>query len=96
MTQNRIKKRQPTVERATDVHCPIMVLKAKETIAAIPTPLLRVLVSKISAGIIQDKGPAVLPKQNWEGVSGTNFGRDGLRVEEVVWWEEYVQYRSMK
>jgi translation elongation factor EF-1alpha len=35
------------------------VLKAKDTIVAIETPLERVLVSKISAGMIQDNGPHV-------------------------------------
>jgi hypothetical protein len=39
------------------------VLKAKETIVAIETPLERVRVSKISAGIIQDKGPHVAEKE---------------------------------
>jgi hypothetical protein len=35
------------------------VLKAKETIVAMETPLERVRVSKISAGMIQDRGPHV-------------------------------------
>ena len=35
----------------------IIVLKAKEVIVAILTPLERVRVSKTSAGMIHDKGP---------------------------------------
>lgn len=48
---------------ATEVVCPIMVLKAKDVMVAIDTPLLRVLVSKISAGMIQDRGPQVKLKE---------------------------------
>lgn len=44
---------------AVSVICPIRVLKANETIVAIETPLERVLVSKISAGITQERGPQV-------------------------------------
>jgi hypothetical protein len=40
-----------------------MVLNAKDVIVAMETPLERVLVSKISAGMIQDKGPQVELKQ---------------------------------
>jgi hypothetical protein len=36
-----------------------MVLNAKDVMVAIETPLERVLVSKISAGMIQDSGPQV-------------------------------------
>lgn len=45
--------------RATDVVCPIMVLNANDTMVAMDTPLERVLVSKISAGMIHDSGPHV-------------------------------------
>ena len=38
---------------------PMSVLKAKETMVAIETPLERVRVSNISAGMIQVKGPQV-------------------------------------
>lgn len=41
------------------VTCPIMVLKANDIMVAIETPLARVRVSKISAGIIQLSGPQV-------------------------------------
>jgi hypothetical protein len=44
---------------AIGVVCPIIVLNAKLTIVAILTPLALVLVSKISAGMIQDSGPHV-------------------------------------
>lgn len=60
---------------ASPVTCPIMVLKAKEVIVAIDTPLERVLVSNtrevshvlswkdarnlLSAGMIQERGPHV-------------------------------------
>jgi hypothetical protein len=40
-----------------------MVLKAKDTMVAMDTPFDLVLVSKISAGIIQLRGPAVDEKQ---------------------------------
>jgi hypothetical protein len=49
--------------RATDVVWPIMVLKAKDIIVARDTPLARVFISKISAGMIQDKGPQVALKE---------------------------------
>jgi hypothetical protein len=39
-----------------------MVLKANEVMVASETPLDRVLVSKISAGMIQERGPQVLEK----------------------------------
>jgi hypothetical protein len=47
---------------ATPVTCPIMVLNANETMQAMETPLERVFVSKISAGMIQDKGPQLALK----------------------------------
>lgn len=47
------------------VTCPINVLKAKETIAPMETPLDLVLVSKISAGIIHDKDPHVNENDIW-------------------------------
>jgi hypothetical protein len=40
-----------------------MVLKANETIVAMETPFERVLVSKISAGMIQESGPHVAEKE---------------------------------
>src|ERR1051326_8021219 len=48
---------------ATEVTCPIIVLKAKLVIVAIDTPFARVLVSNISAGIIQLNGPHVALKE---------------------------------
>jgi hypothetical protein len=42
---------------------PMRVLKAKDTMVAIETPLERVRVSNISAGMIQDKGPQVAEKE---------------------------------
>lgn len=42
---------------------PIMVLKAKETIVAMETPLERVWVSKISAGMMKERGPQVAEKE---------------------------------
>jgi len=42
---------------------PIIVLKAKLTIVAIETPLDRVRVSNISAGMIHDSGPQVALKE---------------------------------
>jgi hypothetical protein len=48
---------------AVDVVCPIIVLKAKLTIVAIETPLALVLVSNISAGIIQLSGPQEILKE---------------------------------
>ena len=48
---------------AVSVTCPMSVLKAKETIVAIETPLERVRVSKISAGMIQERGPQVALKE---------------------------------
>lgn len=39
------------------------VLKAKEVMVAIETPLDRVRVSKISAGMIQESGPQVAEKE---------------------------------
>jgi hypothetical protein len=39
------------------------VLKAKEVMVAMETPLERVRVSKISAGMIQDSGPQVAEKE---------------------------------
>jgi hypothetical protein len=47
------------VFNAVEVVCPINVLKAKLVIVAMDTPLALVLVSKISAGIIQLSGPHV-------------------------------------
>ena len=41
----------------------IMVLKANDTMVAMETPLERVLVSKTSAGMIQDRGPHVAEKE---------------------------------
>lgn len=49
--------------RATEVVWPIMVLKANDIMVAIDTPLARVFISKISAGIIHDKGPHVALKE---------------------------------
>ena len=45
------------------VTCPIKVLNAKETMVAIITPLDRVLVSKISAGMIHESGPQAALKE---------------------------------
>jgi hypothetical protein len=45
--------------RNSPVICPMSVLKAKDTMVAMETPLERVRVSKISAGIIHDRGPQV-------------------------------------
>lgn len=62
LTMNRMYHLQPMPSlssRATLVVWPIMVLKAKLVMVAIETPLERVLVSKISAGIIHDRGPHV-------------------------------------
>lgn len=42
------------------VTCPIMVLKANHTIVASNTPLARVAVLKISAGMIHDMVPGAL------------------------------------
>lgn len=56
-TANRVKYRQPTESMATLVICPISVLKAKLIMVARDTPLERVCVSKISAGMIQESGP---------------------------------------
>jgi len=47
---------------ATGVTCPIKVLKAKDTMTPIETPLERVRVSKTSEGMTQDKGPQVAEK----------------------------------
>jgi hypothetical protein len=47
---------------AVGVTWPIIVLKAKEIMVASETPLERVLVSNISAGMIHDKGPHVALK----------------------------------
>ena len=44
---------------------PIIVLKAKEVIAPIETPLERVLVSKISAGMIHERVPQVNENEIW-------------------------------
>lgn len=66
LTIKRIYHRQPMPvlsSRATEVVCAIMQLKAVLTIVAMETPLARVLVSKISAGMIQDRGPHVALKQ---------------------------------
>ena len=52
-------QRHLMVSIAVDVVCPIKVLKAKLAIVAIDTPFARVLVSKISAGMIQLSGPHV-------------------------------------
>jgi hypothetical protein len=62
LTMKRIYQRQPIPvlsSNATEVVCPIMVLKAKLVIVAMETPLDLVFVSKISAGMIQDRGPQV-------------------------------------
>lgn len=48
---------------AVPVTCPIKVLKAKETMVAMETPLERVRVSNISAGITQERGPQVAEKE---------------------------------
>lgn len=62
-TQKRIYQRHLILVMATDVVWPIIVLKAKLVIVAIETPLARVLVSKISAGIIQESGPQAQEKE---------------------------------
>lgn len=49
-TQKRMYQRHLIVFMATEVVCPIIVLKAKLVMVAIETPFARVLVSKISAG----------------------------------------------
>ena len=51
------------VKMAVDVVWPIKVLKAKLVMVAMETPLLLVLVSKISAGMIHDNGPQVALKE---------------------------------
>ena len=48
---------------AVEVTCPIKVLKAKETMTERLTPLEHMCVSKISAGIIQKRGPQVAEKE---------------------------------
>jgi hypothetical protein len=48
---------------AVDVVCPIIVLNAKLTMVAILTPLALVLVSNISAGMIQLSGPQEMEKE---------------------------------
>lgn len=50
-------------ESNSPVIWPIRVLKAKETMVAMDTPLERVRVSNISAGMIQDRGPHVAEKE---------------------------------
>jgi len=49
--------------KATEVVCPIMVLNAKLVMVTMDTPLARVLVSKISAGMIQESGPHAALKE---------------------------------
>lgn len=53
---------QPTFVIAGEVICPIIVLKANETMTPIETPLDLVLVSKTSAGMIHDREPQVKEK----------------------------------
>jgi hypothetical protein len=48
---------------AVPVTCPMRVLKANETMVAIETPFERVRVSKISAGMTQERGPQVAEKE---------------------------------
>lgn len=48
---------------AMGVTCPIIVLNAKDIMVARETPLARVRVSKISAGMIQERGPQVAEKE---------------------------------
>lgn len=48
---------------AMGVTCPIIVLNAKDIMVASETPLARVRVSKISAGIIHERGPQVAEKE---------------------------------
>jgi hypothetical protein len=48
---------------AVSVIWPMRVLKAKLTMVAIETPLERVRVSKISAGMTQESGPQVAEKE---------------------------------
>jgi hypothetical protein len=48
---------------AVSVIWPMSVLKAKETMVAIETPLERVRVSKTSAGMTQERGPQVAEKE---------------------------------
>ena len=48
---------------AMGVTCPIIVLKAYESIVAIETPFARVRVSNTSAGMIQERGPQVAEKE---------------------------------
>lgn len=64
-TTNTRKYFQPTLSMAGLVTCPIMVLKPKEIMTPIETPLERVLVSKISAGMIHDSGPQEYEKETW-------------------------------
>ena len=64
MTNTR-KYRQPMSAMAGLVTWPIRVLNAKETITPMLTPLLRVRVSKISAGMIQLSEPQVKEKEIW-------------------------------
>ena len=45
------------------VTCPMSVLKAKDTMVAMATPFERVRVSKISAGMIQERGPHIAEKE---------------------------------
>ena len=52
----------PTLAIAIGVTCPIIVLKAKDAIVESDTPLLLVLVSNTSAGMIQLNGPQVAEK----------------------------------
>lgn len=62
-TQKRIYQRHLIVFMATEVVWPIRVLNAKLVMVATDTPFARVLVSKISAGMIQERGPQVQLKE---------------------------------
>lgn len=65
MTKSR-KNLQPCDSIAGAVICPIIVLKAKDTITPMDTPLDRVRVSKTSEGITQDREPQVKENENWK------------------------------
>lgn len=56
---------QPISAMAGAVTCPISVLNANEVITPIEIPFERVLVSKTSAGMIQDREPQVNEKLTW-------------------------------
>lgn len=64
-TTNVMKYRHPTCVMAGEVICPISVLKAKLTMTPMETPFDLVLVSKTSAGMIQDRLPQVNEKDTW-------------------------------